>query len=117
MKRHGFTLIELMIVVVIIGILAAIAIPKFQVASFRAKEKEADLVLKSVYQAQVTYKAQHGAFTTNLADLQTVGYEAPTHLDNYTIPGASGYGIPLCLASTGTWSDRSIDADGTIDDC
>lgn len=54
-KNRGFTLIELMIVVAIIGILAAIAIPNFIKFQARSKQAEARTNLKSVFTAQKSY--------------------------------------------------------------
>lgn len=121
-NRDGFTLIELMIVVVIIGILAAIAIPKFSKASDRAKEKEADGILKQVYTLQSTYTAQHGVAATTIADLTTVGFEAPTNanLKNYTWADNASIVVGACLAkkpASATHSGRSINADGVISSC
>jgi len=114
-NSKGFTLIELMIVVVIIGILAALAIPRFNVASHKSKEKEADVLLNNIYKMQQAYRSQHGVFATSEAELQTVGFEQPPVLQFYDPPGT--YTIPLCLASKGSWKSRGVDANGDIDDC
>ncbi len=57
-QEHGFTLIELMIVVVIIGILASLAIPRFMEASTKAKQSEVKLIMKQIYVNQRTYRQQ-----------------------------------------------------------
>jgi len=109
-NTKGFTLIELMIVVVIIGILAALAIPRFTKASDRAKEKEADGIIKQVFTLQQTYRAQHGTLAADVAALETVGFEAPVSgsLKNYTFNTAVDTS-PYCLTSLGTQDDRCID--------
>ncbi len=75
--QHGFTLIELMIVVAIIGILAAIAIPNFSRFQAKSKQSEAKTNLKAVFTSAKAYYAEHDTFSGPSADnINDLGWAA-----------------------------------------
>jgi len=67
--RKGFTLLELLTVVIIIAILASIAIPQFFRAAERARASEGVHVLGIIRSAQLRYYAEHGYFTNDIDDI------------------------------------------------
>ena len=68
-NRRAFTLIELLIVVVIIGILAAMAIPKYQASKGKAYFAGMKSDLHNLTTAQEAYFYDHSAYTSNLTSL------------------------------------------------
>ena len=77
-NEKGFTLIELMIVVAIIGILAAIAIPNFLNYQKKAAQSEAKVNLGSIRTLQEAYAADHDTYATASNDaglLATLGFQ------------------------------------------
>ena len=78
-KEHGFTLIELIIVVAIIGILFAIALPQYQNYQVRAKVVEALVMADSVKTAIEVYHEEHGRWPF---DNEEAGLPAPRHISS-----------------------------------
>jgi type IV pilus assembly protein PilA len=65
-SNKGFTLVELMVVVAIIGILSAIAVPNFKKYQARAKTSEAKMQLSALYSAQQSFNADYDTYATCL---------------------------------------------------
>jgi hypothetical protein len=83
--------------VFVIGILAAIAIPKFSMVSRLAKEAEALPVMKQVTVLESAYRARSGAYTADLNRLE--GWSAPT-LRYHSISISSASDTHLCVEAT-----------------
>jgi len=86
--QKGFSLIELMIVVAVIGILAAVAYPAYQDYVIRSKRGDAMNALAAVRIAQEKYRSNSTAFTSSLGDLG-LSTDSPDGYWTISIPSAS----------------------------
>jgi prepilin-type N-terminal cleavage/methylation domain-containing protein len=91
--RKGFTLVELAVVIVIIGVLAAFGVPRFLKSVERSKASEAFAYLSAVRSSQERYLAQYGEYASTVDKLD-IQYPAPAY-----------FSVPTTITSTqNTWT-------------
>lgn len=111
-ENRAFTLMELMFAIVIIGVLAALALPRFSRTIEKSRIAEAVNILETLRNAQEAYNLEYGAYTDTLGDLDV------------TIPPSRNFNAPaLATADPIASIERNaggyrytltIDADGTV---
>jgi type IV pilus assembly protein PilE len=116
-NEKGFTLIELMIVVVIIGILAALAIPRFMRATTKSKQSEAKQILKQIYTMQHAYRQEYNAYWgngTTASAAATAGF-ARIGVDIMTTARYTYTMVAAANTFTATATSGILDDDATVD--
>lgn len=105
--RSGSTLLELMVIVVITGVLAAMAVPSYQAAVEQARVDQAASMLRTIWAAQRFYRLDHGDYATTLGELQGAGLlDTVVDMDKYHFTVGTG-GFPVTAGRVldgGSWS-------------
>jgi len=99
-RNSGFTLVELIMVIAVIGILMAIAIPSYNSSTTKARRADGKTALMDVMVRQERFYTENNTYTTDLANLPA---QASSPEGYYAITAAAcGAGIDSCVILTAT---------------
>jgi len=110
-SEKGFTLIELMIVIAIIGILAAIAIPQFSAYRKRAHDATAEAAIATAKDAVAAYWNDHRALPASLSDLSLTSTPGVSFTADIAADGAYTF---VASHSSGTKTFTLVESEGAI---
>lgn len=113
-RQDGFTLVELMVVVAIIGLLSAVAIPNFKKYQAKAKSSEAKLQLAAIYTAMQSWYSDYDNYASCLVQM---GYDAsPEFGSRYYATGFAAASYTVNASSVNNQAPAAcIDATTGID--